>query len=202
MPVAVVCYFTRGYLARFIFSQNNPQIAELFGFLTAAIFFTTLYSIMSRWFYAHKDTKTPLFVSFFTVGLDIVLVNILARPGAYGASGLALTQSIVATVEVIILTIIIVFRDTKLFNKEFWGGILKIVAVTGFSVLAGFIMISLFPLGANDRGIITLGSKLLIIVAVVAVVHVGMSAFFEIEEVKPVFNRLKKIITKPVRINY
>src|SRR5256885_12232213 len=35
---------------------------------------------ISRWFYAQKDTKTPLFVSLFTIALNIMLAVTLARP--------------------------------------------------------------------------------------------------------------------------
>ena len=44
LPVAFICYFARGYLARLIFANDAPQIATIFGFLTVFIFFTTLYS--------------------------------------------------------------------------------------------------------------------------------------------------------------
>lgn len=202
MPAAVISFFTRGYLARFIFSRNAPQIAEIFGFFAIAIFFTTIYTIISRWFYAHKDTKTPLFVSLFTILFDVLLISSLARPNSYGASGLAITQSIVAMAEVIILSTIIAIRDPKLFNMEFWTGIFKTIAVTGFSVIAGFIMVTLLPLGINDRGIVTLGGKLMVIVGVVATVHVVMSALFGLEESRPIFNRIKRIITKPVKLSY
>lgn len=60
MPVLVVCFFCRGYLARILSGNARGEIALIFGYLVAAIFFRIIYSIMSRWFYAQKDTKTPL----------------------------------------------------------------------------------------------------------------------------------------------
>src|SRR6202034_4359100 len=120
--------------------------------------------IISRWFYAHKDTKTPLFVSVFTIALDVFLLYVWARPGSYGITGLALAQSSAAMFEVIILSTIMLIRDHKLFDRYFWNGVVKIISVTGFSVVAGGIMITLLPLGINARGIITLGSKLSLIV--------------------------------------
>ena len=69
IPIIIISYLARGYLARLIFTQGSPEIALIFGFLVMAIFFRTIYSIISRWFYAQKDTKTPLFVSVFTIGL-------------------------------------------------------------------------------------------------------------------------------------
>lgn len=201
-PLAVTCYFTRGYLARLIYAKGSPQIATIFGYLTLAIFFRILYSIISRWFYAQKDTKTPLFVSLFTISLNVVLAVTLARPAprGYGVAGLALAQSIVAMVEVFILSTIMLKRDRRLFDARFWGGVWRILSVTGFSVVAAFIMISIYPLGINDRGILTLGSKLFFIAAVTFGVHLTVSALFDLEEVQPVISRLKKIILSPIKL--
>jgi putative peptidoglycan lipid II flippase len=200
-PLVLVCFYCRGYLSRLIFAQDNAEIALIFGYLTLAIFFRIIYTIISRWFYAQRDTKTPLFVSFFTIGLNIILAVTLTRPGAYGIAGLALAQSIVAMVEVIILVIIMLFRDHRLFDAAFWDGLLRIVSVSGFSAVAGFIMVKVFPLGLADKGIFTLGSKLVIISAVTFGVHVGVSALFGLDEVGPVFRRIRKIALKPLRIN-
>ncbi len=199
-PLVVVCYFGRGYLSRLIYAQGNQQIATIFGFLVVAIFFRILYAIISRWFYAQKDTKTPLFVSLFTIALNVVLAYTLARPSAYGVAGLALAQSVVATVEVFILAVIMVLRDHRLFDATFWSGVGRIVSVTGFSVLAGFIVISLYPLGLNDRGILTLGSKLALITIVTFSVHIGVSALFGLEEAQPVFRRLRKVALKQLKV--
>jgi 2-methylisocitrate lyase-like PEP mutase family enzyme len=91
-------------------------------------------------------------------------------------------------------------RDRKLFNVEFWRGMMAILSVTGFSVLTGAIMISLFTLGANDKGIITLGSKLALITIITFGVHLGVSAIFGLREAVIVMDRLKKIMLKPVRL--
>jgi putative peptidoglycan lipid II flippase len=199
-PVAVIGYFGRGYLARLIFSRNAPEIALIFGFLVGAIFFRTIYTLVSRWFYAQKDTKTPMFVSLFTISLNIFLAYLLSKPGNYGVAGLALAQSIVAMVEVFILMIIMVIRDHHLLDIYFWGGCARILSVTGFSVIAGFVMISLYPLGINDTGFVTLGTKLGFIAGVVFVVHVAMSGLFGLDEARPVFKRLQKIVFRPVRL--
>lgn len=203
-PLAVICYFCRGYLARLIYTSGNDQIATIFGFLTVAIFFRIIYSIVSRWFYAQKDTRTPLFVSIFTIALNIVLAYTLTRPNSpnsYGVEGLALAQSIVAAVEVIILTVIMLFRDHQLFDLSFWDGVIRIISVTGFSVLTCFIVISFLPLGINDRGILTLGSKLFFIAAATFSVHIGVSSLFGLEEVRPLFSRLRKLALKPIKVD-
>lgn len=200
MPVIVICYFGRGYLARLIFSANAPEITDIFGFLVVAILFRILYTIISRWFYAQKDTKTPMYVSIFTIALNIVLAYYLSRPFNYGVEGLAIAESIVAAGEVFILSIIMLLRDKKLFgNFEFWNGVLKIISVTGFSVMAGYIIVELLPLGLYDRGFFTLGAKLFIISLVTFGVHTLVSAIFGLEEVRPILSKLKKIILRPIR---
>jgi putative peptidoglycan lipid II flippase len=198
-PVVVISYFCRGYLARMIFSRNAPEIALIFGFLAGAIFFRTVYTLVSRWFYAQKDTRTPMFVSIFTISFNILLAYLLSKPTSYGVAGLALAQSIVAMVEVLILMVIMVVRDHKLLDAEFWGGCARILSVTGFSVIAGFIMISIYPLGAADQGFLTLGTKLGFIAAVVFAVHIAVSGLFGLSEVRPIFSRLKRLVFAPVR---
>ncbi len=199
-PIIIIAFFCRGYLARLIYSQGNDQIAIIFGFLTFAIFFRILYSILSRWFYSHKDTKTPLFVSIFTIFLNVVLAYTLSRPSNYGVAGLAIAQSIVSGVEVLILTLIMIKRDPKLFNWNFVTGVFKILSVTGFTIIAGYMMVSLLPFYVNSHGFFVLGGRIALITAVTLSVHIMVSTIFDLDEVKPVFKRLKKYIIKPVNI--
>lgn len=203
-PVTVICFFTRGYLAHLIYTRNSEAIALIFGGLTVSIFFGTVYTIISRWFYAHQDIRTPLFVSIATILLNILLVYNLAKPSpqGFGISGLALSQSAVAVFEVVVLVGIILKRDRHFFDRAFVSGLVRIISVTGFSLVAGFIMITFLPLGAHDVGFVTLGTKLAIIAGATFAVHIGVSWLFGLEEVGPVFDRVKRFIFRPVRIEY
>ncbi len=205
VPVVVISYFARGYLARIIFSRDAPEIAAIFGFLCAAIFFRVMYAIISRYFYAQKDTLTPLLVSILAIALNIFLAWKLSRPWNYGVSGLAMAQSIVAAVEVAILFSIMLVKDFKLFDRVFWGGVWRIMSVTGFSVVATYVMLQLFPLQSDDTGFLTLGFKLSAITVVTGFVHVGMSSVFGLEEAVPVIRKLRQLIRfvlRPVHIDW
>lgn len=202
IPVVIISYFARGYLARLIFKNYAPEIALIFGYLTGAILFRTIYAIVSRWFYSQKDSKTPLFVSIFTIAFNVALAFILARETTYGIAGLALSQSIAAMVEVFILVGIMMLRDRKLFTPEFWSACIKIVSVTGFSMLAGVIIVKILPLATDDRGFITLGAKLAMIGGTIALTHLVISAVFGLEEAKTVFSKVKKFILKPIKVPY
>jgi putative peptidoglycan lipid II flippase len=199
VPVVVVCYFARGYLARLIYTSHAPEIAGIFGFFAVAILFRTIYAMVSRWFYAQKDTKTPLYVSLFAIALNIVLAYALSRPTAYDVAGLAMAQSIVAAAEVIILFLVMMLRDHKLTDKYFWGGLFRILSVTGFTVIAAFIMLTIFPLDTADRGFI-LTTKLAAIAVATLSAHFAMSVLFDLEEVRPVIAKVRKIILTPVKL--
>lgn len=200
IPVVIISYFARGYLARLIFSKGAPQIALILGFLTVAIFFRIIFTLVSRWFYSQKDTKTPLIVSIFAIALNVVLAAWLARESTYGVAGLAISQSIVAMVEVLILFGTMLKRDRKLFDLEFWSAILKIFSVAGFALVAGYFAMSLFPLQAEERGFLALGSKFTAIVAIIFGTHLVVSAIFGLNEARVFFARAKRLILRPIKI--
>lgn len=202
MPVAVICYFGRGYLARLLFGDVAPEVALIFGYLTVAIFCRILYTIISRYYYAQKDTKTPLFVSLFAIGLNIFLAFRLATPHAYGIIGLALAQSIVAAAEIIVLILVMFLRDPYIFNSAFWGACFRIVSVTGFSVVAAFVMVSFLPLKITDRGFVTLGFKFGFIAAMTMLAHIAVSSLFGLEESSILLRKTKQLILKPIRVEY
>lgn len=202
IPVVVVSFFGRGYLARLIFSRNSSgDIAIIFGALCVAILFRTIFAIVSRWFYAQKDTRTPLLVSVFVIGLNVILAYELSRPGSYGVVGLAIAQSIVAAVEVTVLGAIMLHRDRKLFDKEFLSGIFRIISVTGFSLIAGFVAVQFLPLMTADKGVVLL-FKLSAIAGVTIVTHLVVSALFGLEEARHFFVSVKRFVLKPVKIEY
>jgi putative peptidoglycan lipid II flippase len=198
-PVVVVSYFARAYLARIIFARSNREIAMIFGFLCIAIFFRIMYTIISRYFYAHKDTKTPLYVSLFIIALNIGLAYSLSKPSVYGIVGLALAQSIVAFVEVTILLTIMIIRDRHLFDKAFMDSLLRIISVTGFTFIGAYFTMRLLPLYAADQGF-SIVAKLMGITGIIFAVHVGFSYLFNLPEAKLVVNKIRKIIFRPLRI--
>jgi hypothetical protein len=63
-------------------------------------------------------------------------------------------------------------------------------------------MVSFYPLGADDRGFFTLGSKLALIAVVTFTTHILVSALFDLEEVRPIFSYIRKIILKPINIQF
>lgn len=199
LPVVVISFFARAYLARIIFARSNHEISMIFGFLCIAIFFRIIYTIISRYFYAHKDTKTPLYVSLFVIAFNIVLAYNLSKPTAYDVVGLAMAQSIVAIIEIAILVSVIIYRDRKLFDVEFVGFLVKAFSVTGFTAFIAYYTVHLLPLRELDRGM-GLAVKLGFVASIILALHVSISYLFGMSEAKTVIYKIKRIILKPVKL--
>ncbi len=199
LPVVIVAYFSREYLARIIFARSNREIALIFGFLCIAVFFRILYSIISRYFYAYKDTKTPLFVSLFVITLNIFLAYTLSKPGAYGVVGLALAQGIVAITEILILTSIMIKRDHKLFNKVFIYTVLKIFLAGFFTAVTAYVVVKLIPLAQSDTGL-QLIAKVSIVTGSAFAVQIIASYILRLQEAKIVVKKVWQLMLRPMRI--
>jgi putative peptidoglycan lipid II flippase len=161
--------------------------------------FRTMYAAISRWFYAQKNTKIPLYVSLFAIALNIYLAYTLSQPDRYGVVGLAISQSIVAFTEVVILLVIMAKKDPKLFSRSFNVAVLKILSTSGLTIVVASIMVVLLPLDSSDRGL-TLTAKLSIISAITIASHIMLSWAMRLDEVRPVTQKIKKLILRPVKI--
>lgn len=193
LPVSVIAFFTRGYLVGFISKGGNPLMAGLLGIFALAILFRCIYHIAARSFYAQQDTKTPLYVSFFAIGLNIILAVWFTFSLELGAYGLAVAQAIVAVMEVIILFVIIEIRMRGILNATFWSAVGRMASAAGFMSLVCYGMVVMFPLGVDDRTFFSSLPKFLLIVGVSIGSYIGFSYLFQLSEPKPVLRKLQKI---------
>lgn len=194
LPVSVVTYFTRGYLVSFIKNGGNELIAGLLGALVLAILFRSIYHIMARSFYAQQDTKTPLYISLFTITLNITLAIWFTSSLGMGAYGLAWAQSIVAVVEVFILFVILTRRVPGVFDKSFFGAIGRMLSASGFTALICYIMVQIFQLQKTDQNFISIFPKFAIIVFVTLVAYVFICDFMRLSEPRPVIAKIRKLL--------
>lgn len=200
LPVAIITFFTRGYLVNFINPEGDPLMAGLLGALAAVILFRSIYYIAARTFYAQQDTKTPLYISFFSIGLNIVLAIWFTAVLDLGAYGLAYAQLIMAAVEVIILFVIMSRRFPDLFNRVFWGAVWRMTSATGFMAIISYTMVVLLPLQAgDDSSFYFTFPKFVLIAGVSFVAYIGFSRLLKLEEVDPIILPIKRIISGGVK---
>jgi putative peptidoglycan lipid II flippase len=194
LPVGVVMFFGRGYLANFLFEGGDPLIAGILGALIVAVLFRTVYHMGARVFYAHQDTKTPLYISCFSIVINIILAIIFTQQLKMGVYGLALAQSIMAVVEVSIIYAIIARKIKGLFDQRFFHAVGRMLMATTLTGVIAYIVVRLFQLQSTDNGFWATFPKFVIIAAVSFSFYVWMSKLFKLDEADPVIARASKII--------
>jgi len=194
MPVAVITYFTRGYLVSFIKNGGDALMAGLLGALVIAILFRSIYHIAARSFYAQQDTKTPLYISLFSISLNIFLAIWFALTLKMGAYGLAWAQSIVATIEVAILFIVMGKRIKGLFDVVFFHAIARMASATGFMAIVTYVSVVTFQLSADDQRFWMTFPKFVAIVAISLISYVMISQRMKLQEAGTVITRAKRLV--------
>lgn len=194
LPVAVVTFFARGYVVHFIRNAGDQLMASILGALVIAILFRSIYHMAARAFYAQQDTKTPLYISFFSIGLNIILAIVLSMTLDMGALGLAWAQSIVALVEVVILFSVMSRRMPKLFNAEFASAMTKMAIATGITAIVCYLSVRLFPFRDTDNSFFAAFPKFLMITLMSFTAYGAVSKMARLPEIDPVLARLRKIL--------
>jgi putative peptidoglycan lipid II flippase len=194
LPVVIITFFARGYLINFIKNGGDNLMAGILGILAFTMIFRSIYHISARSFYAHQDTKTPLFVSIFTIGLNIMLALYVTFVLKMGVYGLAMSTLIASAAEVTVLFVIMSRRIKGLFDSSFVSAIFRMLSATGFMSIVTYILVASFPLQAVDQSFFSTFPKFVLIVLTSLTSYFVLSYLLKLNEVWPILRRLKKII--------
>ena len=194
LPVSVVIFFTRGYVVHFIRNGGNQLIAGILGCLVVAILFRTIYHMAARAFYARQDTKTPLYISIFSITLNIILAIVLSMVLKMGAYGLAWAQSTVAVLEVVVLLAVMNRQMPKLFDMTFVRAIFKMIIAGTITGVVCYIAVLIMPFRYHDDSFFSAFPKFVIISLVSFGAYVATSKWLKLPEIDPILARLKKVL--------
>ena len=194
LPVSVVIFFTRGYVVHFIRNGGNQLIAGILGCLVVAILFRTIYHMAARAFYARQDTKTPLYISIFSITLNIILAIVLSMVLKMGAYGLAWAQSTVAVLEVVVLLAVMNRQMPKLFDMTFVRAIFKMIIAGTVTGVVCYIAVLIMPFRYHDDSFFSAFPKFVIISLVSFGAYAAASKWLKLPEIDPILARLKKVL--------
>ena len=194
LPVSVVIFFTRGYVVHFISNGGVPLIAGILGCLVVAILFRTIYHMAARAFYARQDTKTPLYISIFSITLNIILAIVLSMVLKMGAYGLAWAQSTVAVLEVVVLLAVMNRQMPKLFDMTFVRAIFKMIIAGTITGVVCYIAVLIMPFRYHDDSFFSAFPKFVIISLVSFGAYAATSKWLKLPEIDPILVRLKKVL--------
>lgn len=191
LPVSVVTFFARGYLIHFIVNGGDPAIARVLGAFALAILFRSIYHMAARGFYARKDTKTPLYVSIFAIGLNIALAIWFTFGWRLGASGLALAQVIVSGLEVAILLSLMAVQVPGSLTRHTAHAVGRMLIAAAITAVVAYTATALFPLTADDKSFFTSIPKFGIIAGVSLSAYLVLSKMLRLPEADPVIAKLR-----------
>ena len=194
LPMSVVIFFTRGYVVHFISNGGVPLIAGILGCLVVAILFRTIYHLAARAFYARQDTKTPLYISIFSITLNIILAIVLSMVLKMGAYGLAWAQSTVAVLEVVVLLMVMNRQMPKLFDMTFVRAIFKMIFAGIITGVVCYIGVLVLPFRYHDDSFFSAFPKFVIISLVSFGTYAAASKWLKLPEIDPILARLKKVL--------
>ncbi len=197
IPASVFIVILRAQIVRLILGsgafnwQDTIDTAQTLGFFALSLFAQGLIPILARSFYAWEDTKTPMFVSLFSIALNIILSFLFAKN--LGVVGLALAFSISSVLNMILLYILLHRKSKDLDDQTIFFSTIKISLISFVAGVATYLALQYLSklvdmqtfLGILIQG---LGAGLcgLLIYLILAIV-------FKLEEVTLVSKLLKKL---------
>jgi len=199
IPAAILCVVARGYIVRLLYGFGDIDTANTLGWFAASIVFTSLFFLVSRVYYAMQDTKTPLFVSIVSVGLNIFLSYHLSR--TMGIIGLAAAASIVAGLETLVLMVILRRRIGSIGEKSILGSLVRMSAAgLVMAVAVRYMITNVLPLYSGDLGFATIAPKFIIIMLVALVAYLVPCYLLRLKEAKTMVHRIVDTILRPLNL--
>jgi len=200
LPVTVIAYFGRGYLVNFIKNGGDAYISSILGILALTILFRSIYFISARSFYAQQDTKTPLYISLFTISLNITLAIWFSMGLGMGVYGLAWAAVIVSAIEVSILFFVMSRRINGLFDKVFVNAIFRMASAAGFMAIVTYLAVTIFPLNAVDQSFLASFPKFSLIVGLSFIAYGVVCRLMRIPEIYPIITRIRNLLFKQPKV--
>lgn len=181
-------------LERGMFTAEDAELTSLcLKYLAFGALGYSLVDILSKAFYATKDTLTTMINGFVTVVMTVVYINIFGP--IMGVGGLALSQALAIGTSAVILFIRLLTKVKDLEYKRIITTFLKTIA-------AGLIMaiVVTFAYGLLEnilgQGKISMLIGILLSTTIGAVTYMGIMSLFKIDEFKTVINMIFGRFTK------
>ncbi len=121
LPAAVGLYCFRVSIVQMLFEvgsfdqESTRLVSEALGYFAIGLGGTAVIEAITRAYYAMQDTRTPVTIAVLAVGVNVALSALLVGPMGHG--GLALAISITATLEMLLLAVILRQRIGSLGRK-------------------------------------------------------------------------------------
>lgn len=147
IPLSILILLERTQIVRLILGagkfdwEDTILTAQSLGFFSLSIFAQALIPLLARSFYSFSDTKTPVFISFIAIVVNIIAGFSFAKH--LGVLGLALAFSISSFLNMILLLVILRMRAGDLNDAWIFRNCSKIIFI---SVITGGVVYGMLHL--------------------------------------------------------
>jgi putative peptidoglycan lipid II flippase len=176
LPAAILILILRIPIVRIIFGARNfPWEATLLTGKALAVFSLSIapqaaVQLLTRAFYARKDTRTPLIINIATLVLFIITSYLFTETFAWGVLGMSIAMSLSNTLNFLVLYLVIRATLPRLgINRE----IIKMLFVSALTAFALWVPMRLLDQFVFDT---TRTVPLLILTAIVSII--GLAVYF------------------------
>jgi putative peptidoglycan lipid II flippase len=203
VPISVIFLVLRVPVVRIVYGvekfpwEATVQTATTLGFFSISIFSQSLIYLITRAFYAVKDTLTPVKVSLVTIFLNILLSLVFINVFKWEVWSVALSFSITSIIDMFLMFVLL---SKKLggFNP---GSV--IIPFFKISISGIFMAISLYlPVKAFDQVIFDTTRTINLLVLTGLAAFTGFCSYFlftklfKVEEVELLYRLLRKLQVK------
>lgn len=198
IPFSIFLLLLRAQIVRLVLGTGNfswtdtIQTAQTLGFFSLSLFAQSLIPLLSRSFYAFEDTKTPVYISLFSVLVNMVGAIILGN--YYGIFGVAIAFSIASILNFIILLTILRFKVGYLDDKKLAYSTLKISFLSLLCGLLAYLVMHIVAPMVNMRTFFGIFTQTLAALFIGGGAYIILSVLFKFEEVEIIGKFLSKYL--------
>ena len=196
IPSATLAILMRGYIVRLLFGFGNAMTANILGWFAGVIIFQSLFMLIARVYYSMQDSKTPLYASILSIGLNVVLSIYWAH--RYGVVGLPMAQSTACAVEAIILLAILKQRIGSVGGKAILRGVALMLLANAIMASTVYLLVGKYlPLYRLDHGLRVVGPKFIIIGLAAVVAYLVPCYILRVREAKLFVGKVAAQVFRP-----
>lgn len=188
IPISVIFILLRAQIVRLVLGagqfewSDTKTTALTLGFFSVSLIAQGLIPLLTRAFFAHKDTKTPMYISIVTVIVSVILGYYLSQK--MGVAGLALAFSIGSYLNALILYIAMKKLSGFSFDFSIVISVIKIsVSAVVMGVVIWFLNHQLVKIVDMQTFLGVLEQTLISSISG-AVVYLGLTYLFRCEEIQ------------------
>ena len=174
-------------------SQSTDIVSSAFRWFALGLVGYGLTEIVTRVFYAMKDTRTPVITTILTIILNIILCRLLMD--SLGVEGLAISLTITTAAEAIIMLAFLRQRSGKVFAEGFFGWLVRVcLAAAIMGVVIGVSRPWLMDVLNSDTGFIMHALYFVFCAGLYVLTFVWAAWLLRVPELMMITDRMSRMI--------